>query len=243
MGSVVALLSVTLFIAFVVGLFKPSLVRMPNRKRSSAIYLGGSLILSIIGSSLWPVEHSKSEEKTNSSTAVVKPVQKIFKYADKTIAEYRLEPRKVRHDIVNNYIDFKGVPEAVANSFYSCASEYSFMNPSKEKLGDGLEWCFVEFNRGVEHLDDKINFDVFQDNFSAWDGSYGPLETLIKNDMNDDSSYRHVSTVFHLVWDKDPYAIVETTFHGTNAYGGVVKQTVAAKVDVHTGKVVAILDN
>ena len=61
--------------------------------------------------------------------------------------------------------------------------------------------------------------------------------------MNDDSSYKHVSTVYHLVLNKDPYAIVKTTFSGTNAYGGVVKQTIAARVDIRTGEVVSILDN
>ncbi|HFS3094400.1 TPA: hypothetical protein ACHYLR_005320, partial [Escherichia coli] len=54
---------------------------------------------------------------------------------------------------------------------------------------------------------------------------------------------KHVSTVYHLVLNKDPHAIVKTTFRGTNAYGGVVKQTVAARVNVRTGEVDSILDN
>ncbi|MED5645324.1 hypothetical protein VZ119_22800, partial [Enterobacter bugandensis] len=33
MDTVIAFLSLALFIAFIVGLIKPSLVRMPNRKR------------------------------------------------------------------------------------------------------------------------------------------------------------------------------------------------------------------
>lgn len=69
------------------------------------------------------------------------------------------------------------------------------------------------------------------------------IEKLIKDNMNDDSSYKHVSTVYHLVLNKDPHAIVKTTFRGTNAYGGVVKQTISARVDVRTGEVVSILDN
>lgn len=54
MDTVIAYLSLALFIAFIVGLIKPSLVRMPNRKRSSAVYLGGCLALGVIGSILWP---------------------------------------------------------------------------------------------------------------------------------------------------------------------------------------------
>lgn len=56
MDTVIAFLSLALFIAFIVGLIKPSLVRMPNRKRSSAVYLGSCLALGVIGSILWPTE-------------------------------------------------------------------------------------------------------------------------------------------------------------------------------------------
>ena len=56
MDIVIAFLSLALFIAFIVGLIKPLLVRMPNRKRSIAVYLGGCLALGIIGSILWPTE-------------------------------------------------------------------------------------------------------------------------------------------------------------------------------------------
>jgi hypothetical protein len=75
-------------------------------------------------------------------------------------------------------------------------------------------------SRRIQSLNNKINLDAFQGNFSGWDGSYRPLEKLIKSNMNDDSSYKHVSTVYHLILNKDPHAVVKTTFRGTNAYGG-----------------------
>ncbi|MNE67328.1 hypothetical protein D3C80_1629270 [compost metagenome] len=87
------------------------------------------------------------------------------------------------------------------------------------------------------------NLDAFQGNFSGWDGSYRPLEKLIKKSMNDDSSYKHVETVSHLVLGKDPHAVVKTTFKGTNAYGGVVTQTVSARVDINTGEVVKVIED
>ena len=122
-------------------------------------------------------------------------------------------------------------------------SEYTFTKDDALKLGDVLGWCFNDFERDPKSLNSRINLDAFKDNFSGWDGSYRPLEKLIKASMNDDSSYKHVETVYHLILNKDPHAIVKTTFRGTNAYGGVVKQTVAARVDVRTGEVVSILDN
>ena len=243
MDTVIAFLSLALFIAFIVGLIKPSLVRMPNRQRSSAVYLGGCLVLAVIGSILWPTEKSQLVPKTDVTEIKTEPTTPAFKYADKTLKEYRNEPKETRHDIVKSYVGFKAVPANATNAFYACMSEYTFTKDDNLKLGDVLGWCFNDFERDPQSLNSKINLDTFKSNFSGWDGSYRPLEKMIKDSMNDDSSYKHVSTVYHLILNKDPHAIVKTTFRGTNAYGGVVKQTVAARVNVRTGEVESILDN
>lgn len=241
MDTIIALISFVLFIAFIVGLIKPSLVKMPNRKRSSAVYLGGFLALAFIGSILWPTEKSQRAAKTDAPAAKAEPVKKTFEDADKTLKEYRNESKENRHDIVKEYVDFKSVPASSADAFYACMSEYAFTKDEALKLGDVLGWCFNEFEKEPQSLNNKINLDAFQGNFSGWDGSYRPLEKLIKASMNDDSSYKHVSTVYHLILNKDPHAVVKTTFRGTNAYGGVVKQTVAARVNVRTGEIVSLL--
>ncbi|RDQ32878.1 hypothetical protein C4A40_03770 [Escherichia coli] len=243
MDTVIAFLSLAFFVVFFIGLIKPSLVRMPNRKRASAVYLGGGFVLSIIGSILYPTEKSQPVAKTETSTVAEHQVQKTFEYGGKTLKEYRNEPKKTRHDIVNSYIDFKEVPVTASDAFYACMSEYTFTKDDELKLGDVLGWCFNDYEKDPQSLNNKINLDTFQSNFSGWDGSYRPLEKLIKENMNDDSSYKHVSTVYHLILNKDPHAIVKTTFRGTNAYGGVVKQTIAARVNVKTGEIVSILNN
>jgi len=74
--------------------------------------------------------------------------------------------------------------------------------------------------------------------FSAWDGSHNGLTKLIKDAMNDPNSYEHVETVF---WDKNDHLIVMTTYRGKNAFGGVVKNFVKAKVDFN-GNVLEIID-
>ncbi|HDS6530741.1 TPA: hypothetical protein QH305_001489 [Klebsiella aerogenes] len=243
MGTLIAFLSLALFIAFLVGLIKPSLVRMPSRKRSCAVYLGGCLALSVVGSIIWPPEKSQPVTKTEVQAVKAEPVIPVFKYSDKTLEEYRNEPKETRHDIVKDYVSFKNASASSTDAFYACLSEYSFTKDDALKLGDVLGWCFSAFEKDPKSLDKKINLDAFQGSFSGWDGSYRPLEKMIKDSMNDDSSYKHVSTVYHLILNKDPHAIVKTTFRGTNAYGGVIKQTVTALVDVRTGDVVSILDN
>jgi hypothetical protein len=73
--------------------------------------------------------------------------------------------------------------------------------------------------------------------FSAWDGSHRGLERLIKKEMNDPDSYKHVETVYG---DKGDYLIVKTTFRGKNKFGGVVKDWVEAKADLD-GNIIEII--
>lgn len=66
--------------------------------------------------------------------------------------------------------------------------------------------------------------------FSSWDGSHRHLEKLVKKSMNDPDSYEHDETVY---WDKGNHLIVQTSFRGKNAFGGVVKNTVMVKTNLN----------
>lgn len=74
--------------------------------------------------------------------------------------------------------------------------------------------------------------------FSAWDGSHTNLTRVIKEAMNDPKSYKHVETVY---WDMGDCLVVQTTFRGTNAFGGVVKSIVKAQVSLD-GDVLEIME-
>lgn len=74
--------------------------------------------------------------------------------------------------------------------------------------------------------------------FSAWDGSHIKLARMIKDSMNDPDSYEHVETRY---WDMKDHLIVTTTFRGKNGFGGVVKNTVKAKVSLD-GENIEILE-
>lgn len=65
--------------------------------------------------------------------------------------------------------------------------------------------------------------------FSPWDGSHRALERAIKKSMNDSDSYEHVETTYRDLGDS---LIVSITFRGKNGFGGVVKNTVVAEVDL-----------
>ena len=83
----------------------------------------------------------------------------------------------------------------------------------------------------------KTREERIETHFSAWDGSHRNLTKFIKESMNDPASYKHVETRYG---DKGEYLIVVTTFRGKNAFGGVVKNSVTAKVDLD-GNVISII--
>lgn len=79
---------------------------------------------------------------------------------------------------------------------------------------------------------------MIEEQFSAWDGSHRNLTKVIKKAMNDPDSYEHVETVY---WDMKDHLVVRTTFRGKNAFGGVVKNIIKAKVSLD-GDVLEILE-
>lgn len=74
--------------------------------------------------------------------------------------------------------------------------------------------------------------------FSGWDGSHKALTRLIKSTMHNPDSYEHVETVYG---DRGDHLVVQTTFRGTNGFGGVVTNSTRAKVDLD-GNVLEILE-
>ena len=84
---------------------------------------------------------------------------------------------------------------------------------------------------------EEIWKERIQKHFSAWDGSHRGLTEIIKKSMNDPGSYEHEETVY---WDKGDHLIVKTTFRGKNAFGGVVKNWVKAKIDLN-GNVIEVV--
>ena len=93
------------------------------------------------------------------------------------------------------------------------------------------------FKSSTPKTQEEIRKEQIEKNFSAWDGSHRGLTALIKKSMNDPDSYGHVESVY---WDKGDHLVVKTTFRGKNAFGGVVKNWVMAKVDLN-GNVIEII--
>ena len=76
--------------------------------------------------------------------------------------------------------------------------------------------------------------------FSLWDGSNTYLVDLIKKNLNDDKSFKHVETTYS---DKGTYLIVKMTYRASNAFGATILQNVTAKADYKTNTITVTSQN
>lgn len=135
--------------------------------------------------------------------------------------------------------ELKGVPAQEYEKNRSLYQQLLSLHPDNE-----LYKTKVAFYTGKveEEKQKKIAAEArkkkIETQFSPWDGSHRNLERVIKDSMNDPDSYDHVETVY---WDRGDHLVVRTTFRGKNAFGGVVKNSVKAKVSLD-GQVLQLLD-
>lgn len=79
--------------------------------------------------------------------------------------------------------------------------------------------------------------EQIKEHFSAWDGSHQGLTAYVKRHMNDPDSFEHDETRYS---DEGDYLLIHMTFRGKNAFGGVVRNSVTAEVDL-SGNVLEVL--
>ena len=93
--------------------------------------------------------------------------------------------------------------------------------------------------REHEELLDSVRADkrLVTDQF-GWGGKHFGLTEWIKDRMNNPGSFKHVNTTNV---DRGSHLIVTTTYRGTNLYGAVVTETIAAKVDMQ-GNILEVLE-
>lgn len=87
----------------------------------------------------------------------------------------------------------------------------------------------------------KVKYQAWIDGqFSAWDGSHTYLVDLVKENLNDDTSFKQVKTTYV---DKGTYLIVYMTYRAKNGFGALILQNVTAKADYKTNSIKIISQN
>lgn len=88
-----------------------------------------------------------------------------------------------------------------------------------------------EYEQRLKAFDDEC--------ISSWDGSHIKLKKLIKENMNDPSSFEHVATYRML---KSGYAVIKMEYRGNNPYGAKILTQTTAKVNLEDCSVLEIVE-
>lgn len=116
--------------------------------------------------------------------------------------------------------------------------ELKNMHPNSDRYKEKVAFYSAKITKKKKRIRAaKKRKEKIEAQFSAWDGSHINLERLIKRSMNNPDSYDHVKTIY---WDRGDFLVVRTTFRGTNVFGGVVTNSVTAKVSLD-GQVIEVI--
>lgn len=196
------------------------------------------VVLSVIVDS-----ENKNQQQTAEQLKKEAPKAK-FKYENMLLSEYKNKSKGSREDIAENFVKANGLPESAERPFHVCLSDMGKNKLESLTVGKIAEWCLTDYKNNPALLTRMyVDYDNFEKQFGAWDGSHYQLVALIKNNMNNPDSYQHDRTTYRLVvTDEERYAVITTSFRGQNAFGGVIKNTVVAKTDIDTGNIIEILE-
>ncbi|MDU5549005.1 MAG: hypothetical protein E6051_04125 [Citrobacter freundii] len=165
--------------------------------------------------------------------------ENVAQYTDTTLKQWRKLGKDERLKFIDGYLTQANIPLSASGDFYNCISQHSFTKDDNVKSKEALDWCKQDYGRDPSLLANMVNFDTFMGNVRSFDSSYRPLTSAIKDNMNDPSSFKHIETNYRFVLSGSaPYAVVTTTYQGSNAYGATVKDSASAKVDLNTGNIV-----
>ena len=221
--------------------FKRDINHKPEKKQSSFsmknILIGFVVFVIIVA--IFSDGDSNSTSTAKDTTA--EESNKLYqKYEDKTNQEMRDSTTSLK-EIAYSFVEDNNISDSYKDTMYDCLGYFVYSKDPNLKLKEMMQWCKNDY---IQKDGKAIYYNEawLLEDFSRWDGSYRPLEQVIKNSMNDESSYEHIKTTYRMVFfgTKRPYMAVSTLFSGKNAFGGTVKQTVSAKVDAKTKEIFEI---
>ncbi|WP_151946955.1 hypothetical protein [Aliarcobacter butzleri] len=135
----------------------------------------------------------------------------------------------------NSYAKVKELNSEYYNKFYTCISERLWDKSPDLLLGKISEWCYNDTKRedynNINYID-RASFELY---FNKFDGSYTPFVEYIKSEMKNPASFEHVKTLISYRSNtENPHMFIRCIYRGTNSFGGVVEQSISAKVDDKT---------
>lgn len=160
----------------------------------------------------------------------------LEKNINKTNAEIKNEQKGTIKKIAIEYAKTNNIEETYYNTMYDCLSDNVYTKSPDFKVQEMLVWCKNDYDN--KNTKPYYNKDWLFEDFSSLNGAYKPLENIIKDNMNDPSSYEHIKTAYNFVFYGDsvtrPYMQITTEYRGKNSFGALVKGENTVKIDAKT---------
>ena len=143
-----------------------------------------------------------------------------------------------RHYIATFTGEMRDMPDYISNNLDIFPTTTSNSDTETSKYRENIKYLPTTRNnttakkqteniKNADAASEKKKEAFEKDCFSVWDDSCTELVYYVKENMHNPKSFEHVKTQYSF---SDNYAVVGMTYRGTNAYGGVVTETVRAKV-------------
>jgi flagellar biosynthesis GTPase FlhF len=226
MGALFSVLGVISFLGLFVA---PIVVLVKNRGQKGKFKKilkveGILLVLFIVGMALSPVDKEAQLKAQQEKQARIEAQAQ----ADKVKAEEKAKAEAEKARLASlteeqRQAEAKAKAEAEAK-----AKEQARIEAEKKAEADRI--AQENAKKIAEATAKQEAFNKWVDGqFSPWDGSCNALVSLVKEHMNDPSSFKHAKTTYKV--DNLKGFTVYMDFRGTNAFGGVVLNSVTAYAD------------
>lgn len=162
-------------------------------------------------------------------------------YKERTLKEARSFQSSTIGNIAKEYIKVKNLPIKYEKDFSNCLGQLVHEKLDTFTIDKMLNWCYDDYkNSPNNQMKTYYNTASLIEDFSIYDGSYRPLEDIVKKSMKNNDSYEHVETLYSFVYSGKnitPHMNIKMTFKGTNSFGAIVPTTITAKVNAVTKKI------
>lgn len=231
--------------ALIVGVIKPQLVikwkQEATRKDVLKTYSIAILVSFIMVAIFAPPVEQKVKQIDTVTKEPVPTISENQKFLDENIYKTNQviisEYKGVIKKIAFAFAEENNISKSYHNTMYDCLADNIYSKSKDFNVSKMLEWCYDDYKQPIKGKKyTYFNQEILLEDFSPWDGAYRPLEKLIKDNMNDPSSYDHTKTMYRFVFygAKRPHMLVTTEYRGKNAYGAIVKGYNSVKVDAKT---------
>ncbi len=134
---------------------------------------------------------------------------------------------------------------AIAEDIVIASREQSYEDQEAQRIIDSFSIVLSGLTEEIkeqraamlQEQEAEVRKEKIESQFSGWDGSHNNLKKLLKENMNDPSSFDHVETTYR---DDGDHLTVIMRYRGANSFGALVLGSIIAKVDLE-GNVLEII--